>query len=611
MPPVLAWDGVTAVVPATKKAPAKTILSSATGVVRAGAGGGLCAVLGPSGSGKTTLLTILAGHEPPASGRLTLDGAPYDARTAARVGFVPQVDQLFSTLTVLETLEFAQEMRNGAKAGAARRECHDVLAQVGLERVADQRVGDPASLRRRGLSGGERKRLSVALELVHRPPALVLDEPTSGLDSAAALSLCSCLKKLAAEQVVVASLHQPSAAAFRQFDVLTLLGAGGTTLYFGPRDGALAHFEKAGLAVPPYTNPAEHYLDFAAHPKLTALDPLAKDVAADARALCAAAAKAPAARGGGEAGAPAAARRSLLTQFSLLLGRARAHNARNPAFLHAMMGRTLTLALVVASLYCNVDASQKGAQDRLGAMYFILTCQVMASSGSIRTFIAERDIVGHEVRGGLYDLRAYYVARSLAESLVQLGFALLFGVLCYGAIGLAPTAAQLAVFLATLSLVTLGAESWVVMIGAAMPDDRSAGVVSPVGLSLFLASGGFFVNTNSVPALFRLLNHANLFVYGFGALAVNEFSGLALHCDASELVGPPPLPPPQRAIARLVGVRWPDPRCPVERGEQVLATMALDGLTPAQNLAALGAIIVAYRLLGFLALRRRFRPRGW
>ena len=130
-----------------------------------------------------------------------------------------------------------------------------MLAQVGLERVADQRVGDPASLRRRGLSGGERKRLSVALELVHRPPALVLDEPTSGLDSAAALSLCSCLKKLAAEQVVVASLHQPSAAAFRQFDVLTLLGAGGTTLYFGPRDGALAHFEKAGLAVPPYTNP--------------------------------------------------------------------------------------------------------------------------------------------------------------------------------------------------------------------------------------------------------------------------------------------------------------------------------------------------------------------
>ena len=137
MPPVLAWDGVTAVVPATKKAPAKTILSSATGVVRAGAGGGLCAVLGPSGSGKTTLLTILAGHEPPASGRLTLDGAPYDARTAARVGFVPQVDQLFSTLTVLETLVFAQEMRNGATP--AKQLCHDVLAQVGLERVADQR----------------------------------------------------------------------------------------------------------------------------------------------------------------------------------------------------------------------------------------------------------------------------------------------------------------------------------------------------------------------------------------------------------------------------------------------------------------------------------------
>ena len=224
-----------------------------------------------------------------------------------------------------------------------------------------------------------------------------------------------------------------------------------------------------------------------------------------------------------------------------------------------MRGRTLTLALVVGALYCNVDASQRGAQDRLGALYFMITCQVMASSGSIRTFIAEREIVGHEVRSGLYDLRAYYAARSLAESLVQLGFAALFGVLSYASIGLAPTAHQLATFLAVLCLVTLGAESWVVMVGAAMPDDRSAGVVSPVGLSLFLASGGFFVNTNSVPAIFRLLNHANIFVYGFGALAVNEFAGLTLHCEPSELVGPPELPPPQRALAGLLGVPWPAP----------------------------------------------------
>ena len=144
-PHVLSWDGVTKSIPATKKSPARTILDGATGVVRAGPSSGLCAVLGPSGSGKTTLLTVLAGHEPCASGHLALDGAPYDARTAARVGFVPQVDQLFSTLTVLETLEFAQEMRNGATpAGATRRDCHDVLAQVGLARVADQRVGDPA-----------------------------------------------------------------------------------------------------------------------------------------------------------------------------------------------------------------------------------------------------------------------------------------------------------------------------------------------------------------------------------------------------------------------------------------------------------------------------------
>ena len=231
----------------------------------------------------------------------------------------------------------------------------------------------------------------------------------------------------------------------------------------------------------------------------------------------------------------------------------------------------------------------------------------------MRIFLAERAIVAHERRGGLYTLPAYFCARSLAESALQLLFALLFALITYGLIGLASTAAQLGTFLLVVTLVTLVAESYIVLVGSVMPDEKSAAVVSPIFLALFLVTGGFFLNAQSVPLLFRLLNHANMFQYAFAAVLTNEFSGLTLTCTPSELVGPPPPSSlSERAMRALLNLgggpdRWPAQRCPIEHGEQVLESMSLSERSPLYNAALLLLLLLAYRLLAYLALRRRFR----
>ena len=118
---------------------------------------------------------------------------------------------------------------------------------------------------------------------------------------------------------------------------------------------------------------------------------------------------------------------------------------------------------------------------------------------------------------------------------------------------------------------------------------------------------GLFVNAASVPPLFHALNRLSMFSYGFSALLQNEMRGLRLVCEPHELVGPPPPRTlAQKAVAAAVGDAWPAQVCPIESGEHVVERMAMGGLTPEQNVLALVVLLVAFRMLAYLALRRRF-----
>ncbi len=218
-PATVAWHNVTASTPGTKKEPPRQILSSVSGWASGDGSSGIVALLGASGSGKTTLLTVLAGRSQATSGELKLNGQPYGTATSASVGFVPQTDRLFGTLTVRETLRLGATLRGSRLSVSAKEPLSDerldaLIVQLGLQAVANTRIGEPGAIgRKRGISGGERKRLSIALELLHSPPLLVLDEPTSGLDATAAVEVLALLQAVSARsgQAVVISIHQPSA----------------------------------------------------------------------------------------------------------------------------------------------------------------------------------------------------------------------------------------------------------------------------------------------------------------------------------------------------------------------------------------------------------------
>ena len=209
-------------------------------------GGRLVAVMGGSGVGKSTLVQILNGSLKPQSGRVLLNGIDLYQNPAALegvVGTVPQDDLLFEDLTVRENLDYnARLCLAGLSAGERRERVRRMLAELQQEEIADLKVGDPLS---KTISGGQRKRLNVALELIREPSVLFVDEPTSGLSSADSDVVMGLLKAQAARgRLVIAIVHQPSSNLFRQFDALWILDKGGVPIYMGHPLEAARHFRE-------------------------------------------------------------------------------------------------------------------------------------------------------------------------------------------------------------------------------------------------------------------------------------------------------------------------------------------------------------------------------
>jgi ABC-type multidrug transport system ATPase subunit/pSer/pThr/pTyr-binding forkhead associated (FHA) protein/CHASE3 domain sensor protein len=206
--------------------------------------GELVAVMGPSGSGKSTLLSLVNGQAAPAAGKVLVGGLDLHDHFElfrGRIGFVPQDDVLHADLTVWQALWYAARLRlpidtTDAEITARLRA---VLKQLGLEGTEQTRVGDQ---RKRGVSGGQRKRVNLAMELITDPPILVLDEPTSGLSSMDALSVVELLRSLAdVGKTIIVTIHQPSVDVFRLFDAVAVIARDGSTRQVG----RLAYFGRA------------------------------------------------------------------------------------------------------------------------------------------------------------------------------------------------------------------------------------------------------------------------------------------------------------------------------------------------------------------------------
>lgn len=222
--------------------------------------GRLCAIMGPSGAGKTTVINLITGKAQRTSGTVQVNGKTVDDLGDFKddIGFVPQEDIMIRDLTVRDNIAFSAAYRLPASLSSdeVSERVNGCITDLGISHVQHSSIGDEMT---RGISGGQRKRVNIGLELVAEPRILFLDEPTSGLDSTSSLTLIKMLKRIAnSRKMTVASvIHQPSMGAFHEFDDLLLLGKGGMVIYHGPLDAAPTYFAAIGFPVPPKCNPAD------------------------------------------------------------------------------------------------------------------------------------------------------------------------------------------------------------------------------------------------------------------------------------------------------------------------------------------------------------------
>ncbi|TGJ82175.1 hypothetical protein E0Z10_g6567 [Xylaria hypoxylon] len=243
----------------------RTILEHVDGWLQPGT---LTVLMGVTGAGKTSLLNVLADRVTTGrvTGNISVSGRPRGAEYQRKLGYVQQDDVHLPTTTVREALEFSSLLRQPKSKSKEEKLAHvdEILELMDMQRYADAIVGVPGE----GLNLEQRKRLTIAVEMVAQPELLLLvDEPTSGLDSQTAWSICTLLRKLADNgQTILCTIHQPSFQLFTMFDRLLLLGKGGKTLYFGDvgQDAStmVSYFEGNGAPkCQPGENPAEWMLD--------------------------------------------------------------------------------------------------------------------------------------------------------------------------------------------------------------------------------------------------------------------------------------------------------------------------------------------------------------
>lgn len=223
-------------------------------------------MLGPSGSGKTTLLTALAGRlTGKLSGSVVYNGHPLSSSMRRNIGFVSQDDVFYPHLTVFETLTYAAMLKLPKSLTREEKieQVEMIIVELGLSRCRNSPIGGSAALFR-GISGGERKRVSIGQEMLLKPSLLLLDEPTSGLDSTTAQCIVGMLQSLAhGGRTVVTTIHQPSSRLYWMFDKVVVL-SDGYPIFTGQAGGVMGYLESIGF-VPAFNfmNPADFLLDLA------------------------------------------------------------------------------------------------------------------------------------------------------------------------------------------------------------------------------------------------------------------------------------------------------------------------------------------------------------
>ncbi|KAH8802990.1 P-loop containing nucleoside triphosphate hydrolase protein [Xylogone sp. PMI_703] len=587
--------------------------------------GSLTGIIGPSGSGKTTLLNVLTGRV--AGGKSTLNGKILfegKKRSSAAwkwtVGYVEQFDLMYDSLTCYETLAFNAVTRLPSSYSTAQKLEHarGVMQTLGLEGVRETKVGSEV---KRGLSGGERKRVAVGCELVTSPQLLCLDECTSGLDSHSAFSVISTLQQISRLNVaVLCTIHQPSFEIFSRFDRVILMALG-RIAFHGTIPDAVAHFEKLGYPLPAGANAADHFIALLTEPgnKEAASDEEREKVRRFLNVWReiqegrpAEECKAP----GSDRGIDSAERErrgfglGYTQELYWLTKRAWVQQVRSPANFIAGIAQSMFMSIVLGFTFFRLGFSQGDVLARAGLLFFIPIQNTFGVLFPLITFVPmNTGLLMKERRAGAYRVSTYYLSRYSVEIPVNIVSRLPFFILIYWMCNFKPETGPFFIFVAINCATILLAITMGLFISSLSTRLPIVQLATPALNIVFVLFAGFLLPLPSIPKWFIWIHWMSYATYVFAALTINELKGLQFDC-----------PPGITSGCYGNGQEFLDTYdletvCTVFLIYLVPLSLplALPGFvamqfTIAENMGLLFAIVATFALLGYIKLRHLTRP---
>ncbi|KAF5698980.1 ATP-binding protein [Fusarium globosum] len=590
------WRNVTVTVKDRETKQPKAIVDNVEGIVEAGE---ICALMGPSGCGKTTLLNVLARRPTNASSveaEVNINGSHLSLAEFREVScFVEQEDALIGSLTVRETLEFSSRLASSSSLSKKERivRINNLLESFGLVEQANTLIGTPI---RKGISGGQKRRVGVASQLITSPKLLFLDEPTSGLDSAASLEVVKYLRDVAKRNnlIVICSIHQPSTSTFNLCDKLLLL-SGGKTHYFGPVNSVAAYYSEVGSPLPQYVNPAEHLLE------LVNID-FAQDrgeATRDLETLQAAwqnsrqasevnTAIKSAESLGGDWNIDAIEKRPSMFSLTLtLLHRSFIKSYRDVVAYGIRIAMYLGLAIMMGTVWVRLDPAQESIQPFINAIFFGSAFMSFMAVAYVPAFIEDRLQYVKEHHNGLYGAAELIISNFFIGVPYLFLISILFSVISYWLSNFQPTAKAFFTWVLWLFLDLLAAESLVVFMTSLFPSFVISLALVAFANGLWMSVGGFMVPPTILNVFYKYVFHYwDYQKYVFEGMMVNEFADRVYSCGDG---------------CRCMYQSTLADQCEID-GQAVLNQYGYSNRHMGRNVGIMISIIAGYRLASWLVL---------